>query len=359
VSSALRWYVASLFLALFAGVLLAVTAVFLAVDYTDQQRLLAELSNAELLRLYLARSVLALKQLAPAAMLLAGGSTVAIIRSRGEWVGLQSLGVSPTQALGPLALACLGLWAALVAFDEGVATRATARASTFRQAAWQSNGMGPAAAPRWFALKNVRLQCRGGREGTALNDVTLWWLSPSFSVEKRIDARRLVPGATRGEWVAHNVTAYLYDGEKPLSVQQVATMSVQLDERASDAAEVTGQRPEALSFRDLAMQQEVRQRLGLPIEPLALTAHLRLAYPATGVAAALLSALLALRRPRGQLTHVLVSGVAVCFVLVVLLSASRTLVLSGRAPPGLAAWAPVVLLVAAIAVLWQALQTRR
>lgn len=340
-SRTLALSVARLYVGILLATLVGVTLVFLAVDFGDQQRSLAELPGPVVFELYAYRALIALRQLAPAAMLLAAGATVSVVRLRGEWLALQALGVSPLQAFWPIFALGSALAAALVLFDDAVVTRAVAQSYAIRPAAWQALGPQQDQQPRWFRFGDAVLEVRGESDGARLTDVTVYELDETFALRRRVDAASLAWTAD-GRWSAQGVTTH---GGAPGELR--------LPAEASEALHVTGQRAEALRFHELAEQRRVRRALGLPTRNHELTHHLRIAYPFTGVAAAALAVLLALRpNRRGQLTLVLVDGVSISFLLVLLLAIGRTLVLNGRANAAVAAWAPPVGLLAVVAAAW-------
>lgn len=340
--------VARLYLGLLAATLAGVTLVFLAVDFGDQQRSLADLPTAVVAELYGHRALIALRQLAPAAMLLAAGAAVSVVRLRGEWLALQALGVSPWQAFWPI-FALGGLLAAgLVAFDDRVVTRAVSESQRIRPAAWQALGPAGDAQPRWFRFDDAILEVRGEADARGFVDVTVYELERPFALRRRLDAKTLRLGED-GAWRAEGLVVH----PGATTQAELATAPITLPARAREALRVTGQRAEALTLAQLSEQQHVRRALGLPTRSHELTTHLRFAYPFTGVAAAALAVALALRPSRrGQLTLVLVDGVAISFLLVLLLAVGRTLVLNGRAAPAVAAWAPPVGLLLVVAALW-------
>ncbi len=339
--------VARLYVGLLLATLAGVTLVFLAVDFGDQQRSLSDLPGAVLLELYVYRGLIAFRQLAPAAMLLAAGATASVLRLRGEWLALQALGVSPLQAFWPIFVLGGLLALGLVAFDDAVVTRAVAKSQAIRPAAWQALGPQQDQQPRWFRFGDTVLEVRGESDGAQLSDVTVYELTPSFALWRRIDVTRLGRTSER-TWRAEGVVSH--SGGQ---AEVLAGEPLRLPPEAIEALNVTGQRAEALTFEQLAEQRRVRRALGLPTRNVEFAHHLRIAYPFTGVAAAALAVALALRsNRRGQLTLVLVDGVSISFLLVLLLAVGRTLVLNGRASAAFAAWTPPVGLLAAVIVSW-------
>ena len=108
-----------------------------------------------------------------------------------------------------------------------------------------------------------------------------------------------------------------------------------------------------MRVRDILDQQQIRAKLGLPTQRFWLALHNRFAYPMTGVGAAMLAVALALRpNRRGHLTLAIVEGLLVAVVLFAFMLVGKMLVLGERVPALVAAWAPMLGLLGASAMLW-------
>jgi lipopolysaccharide export system permease protein len=84
--------------------------------------------------------------------------------------------------------------------------------------------------------------------------------------------------------------------------------------------------------------------VGLPSALFRLALANRFAYPLAGVPAALLAALIAMRRTKSGLTGAFVEGLLLCTALWGLMVVARSLVMAGRVPPPVAAWLPLLAL---------------
>jgi lipopolysaccharide export system permease protein len=110
-------------------------------------------------------------------------------------------------------------------------------------------------------------------------------------------------------------------------------------------------RPSQLTRAELKEQVTARARVGLPTADFALERYRRLSYPLAGLPAGLVALALALRRERkGHLTAALMEAIGVSFVFWAVEGVAVSLGGSGRVPPGVAAWAPDMLFLAAGAV---------
>jgi lipopolysaccharide export system permease protein len=108
-----------------------------------------------------------------------------------------------------------------------------------------------------------------------------------------------------------------------------------------------------MRLKELREQIVARAEVGLATRQYQLALHNRFAYPLAGFPAALLAVGLALRtNRRGHLTAAVVEGLLIAVAMWGLMVVSRTLVLTERLAPQVAAWMPMFLLSVAAAALW-------
>lgn len=346
--------VARLYAALFGAVLGAVLVVFLVGDFADRLGAYLRHPAADVAVLYWNKLLVAAHQLAPAAMLLAAGAAVSTLRRRGEWTAMQALGMSRWVVALPLLLCTLGLSAALVAFDEWVVTGAGTRVDQLMVERFQRWGDYRAwyFPKQWFRVSDAIVHVRGESAEGRVSDVSLLEVDGDFHLARRLDARAMTSlGGAR--WALEDVEErrFFPDGRAPVATH--ARLEVALEGSTPDTFSIRTGRPELMPVRVLAEQLALRARVGLPTERYLLALHNRFAYPLTGCAAALLALMLALRPGRkGHLTLALVEGLGVIVGLFALLLAGKALVMGEHLAPSVAAWAPVLGLVAASAALW-------
>jgi lipopolysaccharide export system permease protein len=112
-------------------------------------------------------------------------------------------------------------------------------------------------------------------------------------------------------------------------------------------------RPEQMRSAELREQIVARAEVGLASRQYELALHNRFAYPMAGFPAALLAVGLALRpNRRGNLTAAIVEGLLIAVAMWGLMVVCRTLVMTERLAPGVAAWLPAIILSVAAAGLW-------
>lgn len=348
-------YVASLYLQLLLGALGGLLVVYLVADFGDRLKAFIDKPLADVALLYWLKALVALQQLGPAGMLLAAAATVSTLRKRGEWVAMQSLGLSRAAVLGPVLGCSLVAWGALTAFDELVVTQAGTRMDHLLVNTFQSWGDF-----RFFYFPNQWLragphifQVRGERDDEgAQHDVTVLELDADFGVTRRLDVERLQSlGGDR--WSLWGVEERRFEGPAQLTWAHHDHLELSLAGTAPETFRVQVGRPEYMRAGDLIDQRAIRAAVGLPAGRFELALHNRFAYPMTGVAAALLAMTLALRpNRRGHLTLALVEGLLVAVILFSLLLVTRALALGNHLSAPGAAWGPVLGLAAVSVALW-------
>lgn len=354
-------FVARLYLSLFGLALVGVVLVYLVADFGDRLNVFLNHTVADVAELYWHKGLMTVHQLSPAAMLLAAGATVSLLRKRAEWTAMQALGASRWAIVAPVLMSAGVVAVGLVAFDEWVVTRSGERVDGLmvnRFGRWGDYGFFYFP-KQWFRVGTDIVHVRGESEpGGRLRDVTVYRLRDGFQVDARIDADAL-ESAGGAAWTLTGAVErrFLPDGSSSLS--PAGDRVITLVGSDADTFRVRQGRPEQMPLADLRAQQVIRAKVGLPVERFWLAMHNRFAYPLTGVAAALLAMSLALRPARrGHLTLALIEGLLVSLVLFGFMLMGKALVLGEHVSPGVAAWAPVVGLVVVGAWLWAASEGR-
>jgi lipopolysaccharide export system permease protein len=344
-------HVARRALVAFLSALGAVVALFLVVDFTENSGLFRGHGwLAAAAELYLWKLVVVVWQMAPVALLLGASITVSGLRRTREWVALRALGLGPWRlALPVLAVAALSA-VALAAFDDALVVGASARvdellATRFGRTGTWYRWREP---KRWFRGRDghriYHLEAGAGPGG--FQRVTVLEMTSDFRLARRTDAARMVPGPG-GAWVLEDVAERSFAPGGAMSFERAQRRVFHFDEDPEAFAVRPGQ-PGEMRRGVLAEQIVLRRRLGLPVAEFELEWHRQLAYPLTGLAAALVTLALALRRERkGHLTASLIEAVGVSALFWAALGIGWSLGMSGRLDPMLAAWAPDGLFAAA------------
>lgn len=340
-------YLALEYVKAFVAALFGVTAIYLVVDFVDRAKsYTGEGWQRAVLELYAHKAVMIGHQLAPAALLMAAGITIAGFRRRGEYTAMRALAVSPIGALMPIAACCLALCGGLVLADEfavGKSNRRVDEISTGRFKTWGDWRMffSPT---RWFRGKEFIYHLREGDASSGFRDVTLYTTTEDFRLAVRIDAKEMRPLPEKSEhaWLLIDGVRRELDGKG--AFERFGERELMLSEPQS-AFQIAKGRPEQLRWAELREQIERRAEVGLPADRYLLALHNKLAYPLMGLPAAILAALLALRQSRkGYLTEALAEGFVVIVGLWAMMVCFKAAALAGYLSPIAAAWAPVGLL---------------
>jgi lipopolysaccharide export system permease protein len=326
--------------------------VFLVGDFADRLNAFLDKDWIDVASLYLHKLLGAVVQLAPAVLLLSAGMTCSVIRKRGEWVALQSLGFSARTVFAPILAFGSVLAVMLMMFDDQIATKAGAEVD--RLMVQKFGRWGDArlyySPQQWFRIKDAIFYVRG-RQGELLQEVTILKMSEKFEVLERMDVGRM-ESLQNDLWKLTDITRRRFETqvhESNLTEQVLFLRQTEAQEAFTgtnpQSFEVVAGRPELMPTKALLQQIEVRRKVGLGGTRLHFALHNRLAYQLLGVAGAWLACLLALRgRRKGHLTVSLIEGTGIIGGLFVLSLVGRSLAFSERIPPALGAWGPVLVL---------------
>lgn len=337
-----------LYVTLFFGLLAGVLVVFLVGDFADRLNAYVDHPLSDIALLYWNKLLVAIHQLAPAAMLLAGGATASTLRQRGEWTAMQALGLSRAVLLLPVGVAAVIAAVGLAGYDELVVTRAgpnVDRLHVERFGRWGDFSFFYSP-HRWYRLDRQLVYVRGVPGAGLLRDVSLYEVDESFALRRRLDVEEMRHEG--GEvWTLSGALERTFEREGASRLTRHERLSWRLPGSSADTFAMALGRPEYLRTRELVRELSARARVGFPVERVAFALHNRFTYPATGVAGTLLALVLALRRNRqGHLTQALVEGLVVIVTLFAMLLAAKALVLGDHLSAATASWAPVVVLVA-------------
>lgn len=341
--------------------LVGVVLIYLAVDYVDNSgSFTGPGALPAVLELYANMSLVVIRQVAPAAMLLGAGVAVSSLRQTREYTALRAAGLGPWFVAGPVVAVVLLFGLGLVALHEAWGVHAVERvdeirAFRFNKADSERRLLEARTPKRWFRGKDGRhiYHLRGNLPGGGFEGVTVLELSPDFRLVRRIDAGAMRPEG--GAWALTDVLDRVFLPDGSSEVAQATQRVYRFDEPA-DAFAVLPGNPAQLGWATLVDQIAVRARVGLSTSDFELERDNRLAYPLAGVPGALLAIALALRiRRKGHVATALVESVGVSLLFWAVQGVSWALGLSGRVPPAVAAWTPdLVFMLAGTAAVWRA-----
>ncbi len=343
-------YVALEYLKAFAASLVAVTSIYLVVDFVDRAKIYSGPGwQAAAAALYGYKALTVGYQLAPASLLLAGGVALSGLRRRGEYVALRSLAIGPWSLYLPVLATGLLLASGLVAADELVIGKAGRRVDEIAAHRFHFYGDFRTYFGRnpWFHGRRYVYHLRDIEPDGSFDDVTLFALSDDFRLSERIDAKRMVPAGGKAWTLLDGAAREIRGQEARLS--SFSERTLQLDEDPA-AFRIAQGRPEQMRFLEVRRQIAVRAQVGLPSAVYVLALHNKLAYPLGGIPGALLACALSLRPGRrGYMTAALAEGFFLIVVFWALLVVCKASVVAGGLSPAMAAWLPGALFFAAAA----------
>ena len=182
--------------------MVGVVTIYLAVDYVDNSgSFTGPGALPAVLELYANMSLVVIRQVAPAAMLLGAGVAVSGLRQTREYTALRAAGLGPAFVTGPVVAVVLLFGLGLVVLHEAWGVHAALRVDEIRAYRFKKGDserrLEEARAPkRWFRGQDGRhiYHLRGNLPGGGFEGITVLELSPEFRLVRRIDdpaARRV------------------------------------------------------------------------------------------------------------------------------------------------------------------------
>ncbi len=340
----LERYIARLTAGLFVTLALGLVTLFLVIDFGDWLRLYTGKPIIDVAALYWYRSHLALVQFAPAALVLAAGLTVTIVRRRGEWTALRALGASSAILVRPIGVVALVLSLGLVAFQEFVVSRSGPRVDRLMVERFDRWGdfLTVYSPRRWFRAGAALLNVRGAANPERLEEVRLFNMGAASELVGWVEAPRLT-FVREGLWRVDEATELEFSGPQ-VKPGRKGSFEIELPLRPEVTQLAVG-RPEWMPLSLLLRQASLMTALQLPTESIWFAIHHRWAAPVAGILAALIACVLGLRGIKeASVPRALLEGAGLYGALFLASMISRSLALNGRLSPSLAAWlAPLVL----------------
>ncbi len=353
-SRTLSFYVLRLYLTYFVTMLAIVLAVFIVADFSDRVKLFMAYSIADVALMYWNKSLVAVQQLGPPAMMLAAGAAVATLSKRGEITAMRALTFGPSALYLPIGGSALIAAGLLLAFDETVVTKAGATVDDLAVTRFNSgwNAWYSYYRPtQWFRRGDEVLHVSGGDAKSGFVGVSLFRLGTDFRLVERIEAEKMT-WVEGNQWDLSSAVVRRFPPDADVTLEEHASQRIELGFPRKVLVVQAG-RPEYLPRADLLEQIRARREVGQPVEKHLLALHNRYAYPLTGLAGTLLALGLGLRPGRkGQLTSAFVEGFAIAVSMWAMMVVGKGLALAGHLPIAAAAWIPCGMLALIAGALW-------
>lgn len=344
-------YVATLTFGIFVAMALGLVALFLVIDFGDWLRIYTGKPVIDVVTLYWFRSHLAVVQFAPAALVLAAGLAITVIRRRGEWTALRALGASPVTLLRPVLIVSFICALALIAFEELVVSESGPNVDRIMVERFDRWGdFTTVYSPRrWFKAGEALVNVRGDVNPDHLSDVRVFLLGDHHELSGWVDAKTLT-WIDKGRWRAEDAHFVRFSGADVTSDER-GTFELPLP-LGPEVTQLAVGRPEWMPLTVLSRQVSLMKALELPTEATRFAIHQRWAAPFAAVLAAFIACLLGLRPAvKPSVPRALLEGAALYGSLFVTGMISRSLAINARLPPFAAAWlVPFVLVGLAVAL---------
>lgn len=351
-------YVASLTLGIFVAMAFGLVALFLVIDFGDWLRIYTGKPVADVATLYWYRSHLAVVQFAPAALVLAAGLSITVVRRRGEWTALRALGASPITLLRPVLIVSCASALSLIAFEEFVVSESGPKVDRIMVERFDRWGdfVTVYSPRRWFKAGDSLVNVRGEANPERLQNVRIFELGKAHDLVAWTDAAALT-FVSKGRWRADDARAVRLAGAEVLGEERGSfELKLPLEPEVTQLA--VG-RPEWMPLTLLSKQVSLMNALKLPTEATRFAIHQRWAAPFAAVLAAFIACLLGLRtKVRASVPRALLEGAGLYGGLFVAGMISRSLAINARLPPFAAAWLVPVVLAGAAALLFFSSQER-
>jgi lipopolysaccharide export system permease protein len=342
-------YVALRTLAATLAALASVIAIFLAIDFVDNASVFSGPGwVGAVLELYANKAAAVAYETAPAALLLGASIAASGFRQTREWTAFRSVGLGPWRLGVPILAVALLVGGGMAVLNDVVGVRAAERAEEIQATRFVRGGAGR----RWKALRQPKrwfrspdgkriYHLRGQRPGGGFEGTTIVEVGPGFSMVRRIDASSMRPDA--GGWILTDVEDRRFLEGGRIELARAAERRFEFSEPPEAFALVPG-RPAQMRFSVLTDQVRIRRELGQRVADFELERQGRGAAAIIGGPVALIALALALRPNRkGHLAASMLEAVGGSLALWGVHGISLAMGLSGRIPPVLSAWAPVLL----------------
>ncbi|MEW5734691.1 MAG: LPS export ABC transporter permease LptG [Thermodesulfobacteriota bacterium] len=325
----------------FALLLVAVVAIYVAVDFfekiDDFMEARASLGSALLFFAYRVPAVLT--QVMPVGVLLSALVVFGVMGRHNEIVAFRCCG-GPARALA-LPAVVLGMVSGIAVFilSEAVVPYSAEKADEI----WlgQVKKKSPRAGREndiWFTAKGAvgHIGHVDRRAGLAAYDLTLTYLTPDFRLARRVDARKAV--YEKGVWRLSDVTDQNF-AAGGLHVTYPKTQSVELSFSPEDLGRAV-KKPDEMTYRQLSAYARRVAAEGYDDDALRSDLAAKISFPFVSLIMGVLGGCLSLRRTRGDgLAANVLMGMGLAFSFWVVHSVSLSLGYAGRSPPLVAAWA--------------------
>lgn len=338
-------YLALQIVKVFALVLLAVTGIYLAVDFFERidDFIATGQTTATAVLYFIYKIPFVASQMLPVGMLLAVLISLGLMSRHNELLALQSGGVGLTVLLRPVVVLGVLAGAALFALANLVVPAAMARANAiWLQQVRQERAEVVRHKNIWVRVPEAIMHVRYvDRTAGSANGVSIFRLSPEFGLTGRIEARAAIY-ADHGRWHLRDAVEQRLDAPADEGPQTRVHphLTIDLPLALDDLVRVV-KTAEEMSFAELWRYIRRVEAQGYNATAYRVDLHAKLAFPAVCVLLGMIATGLAVRRSlREGLALCIAYGMGIAFLYWIFYSFCLSLGYGAMLPPALAAWIP-------------------
>jgi len=353
-------YVLGRFLVILAGCLLAISVIFVAIDYIGAIRTWADRDNAEIIAYYKHALPYILSLVSPIAVLLSAMFTVAGFSRRLELAAMHGAGRPLWRILLPIWIASIAycgfwVWASENvmphANQERIRIRAPRQKGVFRESPWKIDFAWRASPGVTFFFRDYNgTQASGSR-------TTVSWVDSTERLTQRIDAQNI--RWSDPDWVFKDGMRRKFDSTGALaSFSQFDSLRLSIPGSHPENLMSRKQLPDEMSTPEMRKRIEALRAAGEPSIAWEAEAEFRRSSPwITAIVALIGTALAALYGRRGQALAFGI-GILLAFSFYVAVRVGLALGHAGTLEPLQSAWsAHVFFLALGLGLLWRASRT--
>lgn len=344
-------YIIREFLRIFFVTLLAVVVLYLIVDFFERVNMImkhdASLRNSLLFFLY--KIPMILTQTTPIVVLLTTVISLGSLNRRNEVTAIRASGIPDWNIFRPILGSGLLLSVFMLFFSETVLPYSNAKMEYVKNVEIQNRSLGIFRSTEiWYRDGNGIFHIeRISRDRTFLQGVHIWFLSPEFRVEKRVDAPEV--RWEKDRWYAPALITRTRTGgfSSPFRTTIEESVSPPIPQVPEDFSLVI-KNPDEMSFLELRNYSKRLQSEGQETQQYRTSLHMKISIPFLSLIVAFLGTPLGLRigRRGGIFLGILLSTI-IGFAFWTVLGLGFSLGSSGVLPPLISAWISHVVFAAA------------
>ncbi len=286
-----------------------------------------------------------ISQMLPAAFFLAGLISLSILKKHNELIALQASGLSPYRLGLPYLVLGILISVGLFSFNEFIVPKTQAISSEIWNVKVEKKETrgGYIQERIWLRGKNSIYQIdMVDLKHNVLRGVTIYFFSPDFRLERRIDAQKAVWDEKRSTWIFYQGVEETVGSQGKIKTTYFHQKVLHFKETPKDFCFLQMNYQE-LNIWKLKRYVDQLKRQGYDATPYQVDLWQRTAMPLTPFILILLGLGLIFKEKEVKITHTIALGIFIAFLFWVIQALFLALGKGGHLHPALAAWIPNVL----------------